>query len=660
MKEAPIPNNEIERLLALREYEVLDTVSENVFDEITSLASLICGTQISLISLVDENRQWFKSKVNLAATETPRDISYCGHAIMQDNIFEINDSSKDDRFKDNPLHTDAPHVNFYAGAPLITPSGYKIGTLCVIDPEPKKLSDIQKETLKILSKHVIKILELQLKNRELENIKNHFHDVQVISKTGGWEFDIINNHVHWSDEVYRIHGVKVGTEVPLDEAINFYAPHERDKLSKLMEMAMTQGKSFNDIFEFYSKDNRKKWVRSIGSPFKNDKGEIIKLSGTFQDVTDHIEIEKELNHNNRLKSIGELAAGIGHEINNPLTLITANIDKLASAKENEVIVKKSSLENLKNSANRIKNIVSGLRTFARKDQEDTKRTFNPILTLQETIDLLKEIYKADQITIKSLLPQKSSNIFIRGDRGKFQQIVINILNNSKDALKSSKEKIINITVSLNNESFHLTIKDTGIGIPKEIRTQIFSPFFTTKDIGEGTGIGLSLVHKFVKEMNGNISLSENDKTEFILEFPTTDELFIDENLLTQSRTQKNYNILIVDDEEGIRDLLVDIVEDKGHSTITAANGQEALKIFTNKKDSIDLIISDIQMPKMTGIELLREIKAIDPNMKMVLVTGGVNLDLDDTKLDFYHLIDDKIFKPFTEKQIHETIKSVKG
>ncbi|MBX2808247.1 MAG: GAF domain-containing sensor histidine kinase [Cellvibrionaceae bacterium] len=165
MLEAPQPANETARLQALFDYEVMDTAAEPNFDELTELASSICQTPISLVSLLDEHRQWFKSHHGLAASETPRNVAFCSHAILEDGIMEVADSRQDERFADNPLVTGEPHVIFYAGVPLTTPEGYKLGTLCVIDHQPRQLCEQQRRQLHIIANQVISQLELRKKTR---------------------------------------------------------------------------------------------------------------------------------------------------------------------------------------------------------------------------------------------------------------------------------------------------------------------------------------------------------------------------------------------------------------------------------------------------------------------------------------------------------------
>ncbi len=162
------PNtNEKKRLKVLWQYDVLDTMPEAMFDDLTELAANICEAPMALISLVDEKRQWFKSKIGTTLQETARDISFCAHAIQQPDLFIVPDATKDERFASSPLVIGEPGIRFYAGAPLITPDGYALGTLCVLDKVPRELSPAQKRALTILARHVVAQLELRRRSREV-------------------------------------------------------------------------------------------------------------------------------------------------------------------------------------------------------------------------------------------------------------------------------------------------------------------------------------------------------------------------------------------------------------------------------------------------------------------------------------------------------------
>ncbi len=177
---APIPANEQERLQELIRYEVLYTQYEEDFDQIVQLASAICKTPMSTITLLDFNKQFFKAKVGLENREAPRDTSFCGHAILQDEaIMIVNDALDDVRFFDNPLVLGDPNIRFYAGYPLVSPSGYKLGTLCVIDRIPRSLTPEQELTLKTLGNQVVKLFELRLRNKEAE-VRNKLVEEQKI------------------------------------------------------------------------------------------------------------------------------------------------------------------------------------------------------------------------------------------------------------------------------------------------------------------------------------------------------------------------------------------------------------------------------------------------------------------------------------------------
>jgi len=172
MQKPSIPLNEKERLAALREYHILDSEAEKEFEELSLLASEICQTPISMVTLIDETRQWFKAGVNLPVNEISRDIAFCSHAIIHPfEPFIIPDMRKDKRFSDHPLVTGEPHVVFYTGIPLTNPDGYALGTLCVMDNKPKKLSENQIRSLQILAKQIIQLMELRKAHILLKSLK---------------------------------------------------------------------------------------------------------------------------------------------------------------------------------------------------------------------------------------------------------------------------------------------------------------------------------------------------------------------------------------------------------------------------------------------------------------------------------------------------------
>src|SRR6266542_5190038 len=158
---SPVKNNEARRLKVLWQYEILDTVPEEVFDDLTELAARICEAPIALISLIDEDRQWFKSAVGVTIRETSRDISFCARAILNNDLLIVPDATQDERFRNNPLVTSDPKIRFYAGAPLLTPDGHALGTLCVMDRLPRRLTEEQETALRALSRQVEARLELR-------------------------------------------------------------------------------------------------------------------------------------------------------------------------------------------------------------------------------------------------------------------------------------------------------------------------------------------------------------------------------------------------------------------------------------------------------------------------------------------------------------------
>ena len=272
MKKPEKTKNEGDRLKELEAYDILNAEQEGDFDFLTKMAAQICNTEISLISLVTEDRQLFLSHHGLEHKETCKEYSFCAHALHQpDKLFIIENALEDERFQDNPLVIQEPFIHFYAGVPLVNENGYALGTLCVIDSEPKTLDVEQKKMLKSLANQVMKLLELRKKQIETSNINQELRrnldlleETQQANKIGGWELDIATGKTIWTEFVYHIHEVPLDFKFDKKSAIEFYHPNDREKISKAVENTIATGNRFDVTCRLITAKNNEIWVRSTG------------------------------------------------------------------------------------------------------------------------------------------------------------------------------------------------------------------------------------------------------------------------------------------------------------------------------------------------------------------------------------------------------------
>jgi PAS domain S-box-containing protein len=297
--------NEPSRLEALARYAILDTTPESAFDEIAALASTICDAPIALISLVDESRQWFKARQGLDAPEMPREISFCAHAIAQNELFVVNDARTDPRFHDNPLVTGAPEIRFYAGAPLTTPDGHNLGSLCVIDRRPRVLSDAQAKALRALARQVIVQLELRRQIAErtkAERELDQFFDLslELLCIAG---FDGRFRRLNPAFE--HVLGYPLGEllQVPFLDLV-----HPGDREDTIAELASLRRGVKTAYFEnrYRCKDGTSKWISWTAAPLPEEG--LIYAAG--RDVTSVKVADEELRRSEaRTRSIIDHALG---------------------------------------------------------------------------------------------------------------------------------------------------------------------------------------------------------------------------------------------------------------------------------------------------------------------------------------------------------------
>ncbi|WP_221392220.1 PAS domain S-box protein [Dyadobacter sp. NIV53] len=261
MKFLPIPDNENERLKALQNYLILDTEGEEEFDKITELASLICDVPMSLISLIDENRQWFKSTKGIDVKETTREIAFCQYTIMDNVLMEVQDATKDERFVDNEFVINDPHVRFYAGYPLVDPNGYSLGTICVLDDKAKILNESQRKSLKVLASQTMALIVNQRKRNDLKNFETLFrlsNDLICIAGTDGYLKKInpaFNRLLGWDEETLM--------KTPF---VEFIHPDDREKTLTEVARLLSGGDTANFSQRFLRKDGEYLQLQWVSTP----------------------------------------------------------------------------------------------------------------------------------------------------------------------------------------------------------------------------------------------------------------------------------------------------------------------------------------------------------------------------------------------------------
>ncbi|MBI3414734.1 MAG: PAS domain S-box protein, partial [Verrucomicrobia bacterium] len=309
MKAAPIPADEAARLVALHDYGILDSPPEPSFDDLTRLAAQICGTPIAVVTMIDAQRQWFKSRIGLELCETDRQISFCAHAILQPDLFEIEDATRDERFAGNPLVRGEPFIRFYAGMPLITPEGFAVGTLAVIDRVSRRLTAAQAEALRILGHQAITQLELRHKVAELNRtIAEQKTSAEALQRTEAKYRSIFENVVEGifqttpegrylsvNPMLARIYGYdtpeQLMTAVADIEHQIYVDPKRRSEFSRLIQSTGTVTKFESQV---YRKDRSVIWISENARAVRDSAGVLLYYEGTVEDVTEQKLTEEKL------------------------------------------------------------------------------------------------------------------------------------------------------------------------------------------------------------------------------------------------------------------------------------------------------------------------------------------------------------------------------
>jgi signal transduction histidine kinase/CheY-like chemotaxis protein len=452
-------------------------------------------------------------------------------------------------------------------------------------------------------------------------------------------------------------------------------PEDFERASKEVELAIQGDKEFDTTFRVVTGSGDIRTIRARAKVYRNSMNVPVRMSGLNYDITEQIESEKQLKaqqkmnfHQSKLASIGELAAGVGHELNNPLQImlgylstIKHDVDKWDEGKTKDSFLTR--IDKISDAITRMTHIVSGLRTFSRDVNSDLEN-FSPVEIMYSMVDFIRDIYRSYNISVVVDTDIPAGKHFVYGDVSKLQQIFMNLFSNSRDALENVSDAKISVTAKMMGKEVVFEVSDNGSGIPMGIKEKVFDPFFTSKPVGKGTGIGLSITKNFAEDLNGSIKIKSTSKkgTCFEIRIPAEESRRV-ENSIVDNDTKVNTRmttpggkakprVLVVEDEEGLREVFSKAMSRDGFYIETAADGLEAFELCS--KNTYDFLITDIQMPKMSGIELLQKLKEegmLPPETRVLILTGGVAQEMEENIQATGVAIEKVFYKPIRVKHL---------
>lgn len=650
------------RVAALMRYDVLDSPREHSFDDIARLAADICEVPIAVVNFVGEGRQFFKAEIGLGVRETPLETSFCAKAILEEDFLLVPDATQDSRFDCNPLVTADDGLRFYAGAILKSRDGFPIGTLCVLDTRPRDLTELQQRALKVIARQIMDQLDLRLAVKERTSQENQYQILFDAMDEGFCIIEFLDGpegpmsdyvHVEANAAYARNAGIPnvVGQrlrEMVSKEAADDWAAHYRAVLvtgqPARFERELEETGRFLSLSSFRIEPPERRQVAVLFQDITGRKQAEVELRDLNQSLEARVaeeqakfmEAEEVLRQSQKMEAVGQLTGGLAHDFNNLLAGIQGSLEmigtRLAQGRGSEV---ERYLSAAQGATRRAAALTHRLLAFARR------QTLEPRAVLIN--DLLPDMVELVQRTVGPAIEVES--VAATGlwstlvDANQLENAILNLCINARDAMPNGGR----LTIETGNkwidaatarqrdleEGQYVTVcvSDTGTGIAKDVVDKVFEPFFTTKPIGEGTGLGLSMVYGFARQSQGHVRIYSEvgQGTMVCLYLPRnfgaapTPESGATADVVTVAADGKR--VLVIDDEVLIRMVVVDALADMGFTSAEAGTGPEGLAIL-EQSSRIDLLITDVGLPGgMNGRQVAEAARELRPDLKVLFITG---------------------------------------
>jgi C4-dicarboxylate-specific signal transduction histidine kinase len=511
----------------------MEMIVDKSYGNYTFLASTVCATPAAAISLIDSEAQWFRAAFGFYLKGTDRRISFCTHAIEQDGLFIVNNAHEHPLFQDNPLVSGEPHVCFYAGAPLVTSRGHALGTLCVMDDKERILTPEQIQILKRLADQIVIQLEETMTTVSLGVTLTRLHTF----------LDHMDFAALLEDEEGSVLYVNEAFKRMFPDALDLHEAKSNDHRTSLVEglqQSFAAPERFLQCARSLMEERRKKsnfeWPTLRGQTLEMDyiptvdnehyRGNI----WIFRDVTEQRRVIEQMEKQKiqvvqaeKLAILGEMAAGMAHEINNPLAIIQGQAHRLRLQAARGTLSRQaveSSVQSIESTVGRIVKIIQGLRAFARDDGQAEPQLVRVQQIIDDALMFCESRIRNHGFELRITPFPPELKVLCRPIP--ITQVLVQLLNNAFDACQASggARPWIEVQVSHDDEAIAIRVVDSGPRIPEELAEKIMLPFFTTKEIGKGSGLGLSIAKGIVEGHQGRFYYDRSaGHTTFVMKLP---------------------------------------------------------------------------------------------------------------------------------------------
>jgi PAS domain S-box-containing protein len=470
--------------------------------------------------------------------------------------------------------------------------------------------------------------------RRLREAQERLRQAQRVAQLGNWEQELSTADIHLSPEACEIMGVSrdAGERMSAEEFFEVVHPEDRLAVREAFQASAMESKSLRIEHRLVTAWGVDKFLRQFGELQRGRHGMGGRLLGTVQDITEYKQLEEKLRRAQKLEAIGQLAGGVAHDFNNLLVVIRGYTDMILSdlGPEDPLV---SQLREVMLAADRATALTRQLLAFS------CRQVMRPhVLNLNELINNIERMLRRILVETIELRKDLAPSWPVKVDPGQIEQIIVNLVVNARDAMpKGGVLTIGTANADLSGREIQtsadlkpgryvcLSVSDNGTGIPPEIKDRLFEPFFSTKPVGQGTGLGLSTVYGIAKQHGGDVSVqSEAGRgSVFRVYLPATDqpqEAALEDELL-QSLYRGTENILLAEDDESVRKLALRVLERLGYTVVAARSGRDALEAGRAPGKKFDLLLTDVVMPEMGGQELAEKISAFQPGIRVVFMSG---------------------------------------